>query len=62
MTGYKTIEDVEKIIALIKTRGKLDGKKYIHCSDHIEAMYELENGEMEYDENIEDELQGENER
>jgi hypothetical protein len=57
MTGYKTIEDVEKIIAIIKTRGKLNGKKYIHCSDCIEAVYELNDGEFEHDEDIEDELE-----
>ena len=56
MTGFKTIEDVEKIIKIIKTRGKQDGKKYIHCSDHIEASYELDDGTMELDEDIEDEL------
>ena len=56
MTGYKTIEDVEKIIEIIKTRGKQNGKKYIHCSDRIEATYELENGDIELDEDIEDEL------
>ena len=56
MTGYKTIEDVEKIIEIIKTRGKQNGKKYIHCSDHIEATYELDDGTIEWDEDIEDEL------
>ena len=56
MTGFKDIKDVEKIIEIIKKRGKLDGHKSIHVSDHIEAMYELEDGELEHDENIEDEL------
>ena len=56
MTGFKTIEDVEKIIEIIKARGKSNGKKYIHCSDHIEAMYELDDGGLEHDEDIEDEL------
>ncbi len=56
MTGFKSVEDVEKIIKILKTRGKPDGMKYIHCSDHIEVTYELENGEIEIDENIEDEL------
>lgn len=56
MTSFKTIEDVEKIIKIIKARGKKDGDKHIHVSDHIEAMYELKNGELEHDEDIEDEL------
>lgn len=55
-TGYKSIEDVEKIIAIIKTRGKQNGGKYIHCSDRIEATYELDDGTIEWDEDIEDEL------
>jgi len=53
MTGFKSLEDVEKAVAKIKKCGKKDGEKYLHISDHIEATYELEDGTLEQDEDFE---------
>ena len=47
-----SIDDVEKAIAILKTRGKKDGTKTIHVSGHITIYYE----DTESDYMIEDEL------
>ena len=51
-TSSMFIDDVEKAIAILKTRGKKDGTKAIHVSDHITIYYE----DTESDYMIEDEL------
>lgn len=51
-TSSMFIDDVEKAIAILKTRGKKDGTKTIHVSDHITIYYE----DTESDYMIEDEL------
>ena len=46
------MDDVEKAIAILKTRGKPSGIKTIHVSDHINIYYE----DTESDTMIEEEL------